>query len=556
MRLKQISFLFFILLSVNLIAQDMAQYTGNWEGKIANPKTFSLTISIENTTTSEALFKIVNDHTIVEQTFQFKAGEALNIPLAENLSFTGNLTKDKKTISGFIQSGLLLYHLDLIKTKANFYTGIWNLLMLDSLKSQDFYLSVENGIGDSYEAYPILGDDRFTGTWCANFSKENNRIFFTDFKTGMVFKGTLLPEKIELEMYLGDHLITVMTLSKSQQDWKTGDFKDIHFEDLPNTLQLTQLETLIAKDSLPNTHSVVISKKGKRIYETYFKGYTASIPHDMRSASKSISSAIVGIAKDQSLFKSVNQSIFDFLPETFQNYKDTLKAQIDLQSLLTMSSGLDAIDYGLNANPESLAVEDKYQPRPDWTKSILEAQMIYAPNTHANYGSANPYLLGVAIDSRVSQPLELFIDRYLFQPLEISNYIMQTDLTGRPYFGGGMYLTPLDMLKFGELYLHKGRFYGKQIISKKWVENSLQNYRVLENTEDKNGYGYFWWHHTYTVNSTKIDTYEARGAGGQYIFILPKLEVVVVLTSGNYRNGKTQQPESILEHYILPYLLN
>ena len=93
--------------------------------------------------------------------------------------------------------------------------------------------------------------------------------------------------------------------------------------------------------------------------------------------------------------------------------------------------------------------------------------MINSPNTKANYGSANPYLLGVAMDSVVSEPLELFIDKNLFEKLKISNYIIQTDMTGRPYFGGGMYLTSKDMLKFGELYLNKGKLNGKQIISKK-----------------------------------------------------------------------------------------
>lgn len=276
----------------------------------------------------------------------------------------------------------------------------------------------------------------------------------------------------------------------------------------------------------------------------------------MRSASKSISSAIVGIAKDKSLFKDVDQSIFDFLPDGYQKYKDSLKTRIDIKSLLTMSSGIDAIDYGINANPESAAVEDNYQPTDDWTKTILNAPMINKPNTHANYGSANTYLLGVAMDSVVSEPLELFIDKNLFKKLEISNYIIQTDMVGRPYFGGGMYLTPKDMIKFGELYLNKGTVNGKQILSKNWIKNSLKNYRVLENTADKNGYGYLWWHNNYQFDGASVKSNEARGAGGQYIFVLPELDMVVVITSGNYRNGKTQQPELILEKYILPHIRN
>src|SRR5690606_39262368 len=152
-------------------------------------------------------------------------------------------------------------------------------------------------------------------------------------------------------------------------------------------------------------------------------------------------------------------------------------------------------------------------------ETILKARMINKPNTVANYGSANPFLLGVAMDSVVSEPLELFIDKYLFQELEISNYIIQTDRNGSPYFGGGMYLTPKDMLKFGELYLNKGKWKSKRILSKKWVENSFKNYRNLDNVPDKNGYGYLWWHHKYQVIGKRIESIEARGAGGQYIFV-------------------------------------
>ena len=110
------------------------------------------------------------------------------------------------------------------------------------------------------------------------------------------------------------------------------------------------------------------------------------------------------------------------------------------------------------------------------------------------------------------------------------------------------------MLKFGELYLNKGKWKSKRIISKKWVKNSFKNYRNLENVTDKNGYGYLWWHNTYNANEKNIKSIEARGNGGQYIFVIPCLQTVVVITSGNYRNGKTQQPEMIFEKHILPYL--
>ena len=553
MRFQNTILFFLLLLILSVNAQQMEEYTHPWEGKIENSKIFNFTVAIENLQSGDATFKISNDHSIIDYRFKTNDNGQISIPFAENLLFEGAVAPNKKEINGFIKSGLLLYHITLSKVKNDSFVGIWNILMVDELKSQKFFLSIENGSGNNYEAYPVFGDNRFTGTWCSNFKKENSHITFNDVKTGLLFKGTLLNDKIQLGIFLGSHLISEINLTKSLVDWKIGGFNT---DNKKSILQLVEMESLISKDSLINTHGVLISRNGKLIYEKYFDGYNENIPHDMRSASKSISSAIVGIAKDQLLFKNVDQSIFAFLPAKYQTHKDSLKAKIDIQSLLTMSSGLDAIDYGINANPKSPAVEDNYQMTEDMTTAILSAPMINSPNTKANYGSANPYLLGVAMDSLVSEPLEIFIDRNLFQKLDISNYLIQSDLNGKPYFGGGMYLTSRDMLKFGELYLNKGKWNSKRILSKKWIESSFENYRVLENTKDKNGYGYLWWHNTYKVNGKSIKSIEARGAGGQYIFVIPTLKTVVVITSGNYRNGKTQQPETIFEKYILPFIEN
>ncbi|MBQ0788541.1 MAG: serine hydrolase [Oceanihabitans sp.] len=551
MKIQSISLLLFTFLTISLFGQDMAEYTSGWEGKIDGSKVFNLKVEIESFGLEKARLKISNSKSIIDYPFDSRSTSILKVPFAKNYSFEGVLSENGKEINGFIKSGMLLYHLKLTQSENNAFIGIWNLLMIDELKSLNFYLSVENGKGNDYQAYPIFGDNRFTGTWCDNFQKEKDLISFTDFKTGLQFKGKLTADEIQLGIYLGKNSITQVSLKKSTTDWEIGGFNN---KNKVSILKLTEMEKLISKDSLPNTHSVLISKKGEIIYENYFDGYNANIPHDMRSASKSISSAIVGIAKDKSLFTNIEQSIFDFLPNKYQTLKDSLKTEIDIQSLLTMSSGLDADDY--TRERKSSASENNYQPTRDWTETVLKATMINKPNTEANYGSANPYLLGIAMDSVISEPLELFIDKYLFQELEISNYIIQTDRNGNPYFGGGMYLTPKDMLKFGELYFNKGKWESKRVLSKKWVKNSFKNYRNLENVPDKNGYGYLWWHNTYQVNGKNIESIEARGAGGQYIFVVPCLKTVVVITSGNYRNGKTQQPEIIFEEYILPYLEN
>ena len=143
-----------------------------------------------------------------------------------------------------------------------------------------------------------------------------------------------------------------------------------------------------------------------------------------------------------------------------------------------MSSGLDAIDFGIDRMGQ--ATEDNYQNTPDWFKTVLEAPMIFDPGAHCNYGSANPYLLNVGLANELDEPLLSYMHRKLFQPLGFSNYSISKDDKGNPYFGGGSYMIPRDMIKFGELYGNKGVWNGQRLLSEQWVNDSFKKYAVLE----------------------------------------------------------------------------
>jgi len=311
--MKILKYTFSLLLIFPLLAnaQDMAEYTSGWEGEIENSKAFNFEVNIKNLDTKNASFLLSNHKDIIDYQFQPTNDRLLHIPFANGASFEGTVSKDGQEINGFIKSGMLFYHVILSQNENNSFVGNWNMLMVDELKSQNFYLSVENGSGNDYQAYPVLADDRFTGTWCANFQKDDDNISFVDFKTGLKFKGKLLPNAIKLNILLGEHLITQLDLKKSKTAWKIGGFKT---DNKTSNLKLMELQSQVLKDSLPNTHSILISKNGELIFEEYYNGYSQNVPHDMRSASKSISSAIVGIASDKSLFNNVDQSIFDFHP--------------------------------------------------------------------------------------------------------------------------------------------------------------------------------------------------------------------------------------------------
>jgi CubicO group peptidase (beta-lactamase class C family) len=552
---KSILFLVLILgFSFLAKAQNMNQYQGNWQTEMKGENPFQIQVQIQKNTEEDYTIQLKNtSFSFSQKAVYFSESKSISCNLSENLSLKGYFTENKKFFRGFITSGILNYQITLELSKSAIYEGTWNILMLDKLLSKNLYLSIENAEGDDYEAYPIFGDNRFTGTWCANFKKIDNKITFQDMKTGLAFEGILMEKQINLSVLLAGKILFKTIFTPSNEEWKIGKLeKDKKL--YSNSLDLSVLEDSIKNGVFQNTHSILISQNNKIIYENYFEGYHQNLIHDQRSASKSISSAILGITIDKKIIPSSESLLIDLLPQSNKIYfeDDSLKSKIKLHDLLTMSSGLDADDSERNSE----ASEDNYQRTQDWEKTVLNAKMKYAPNLHANYGSANPFLLGRAIqyqlEEKTNEDLLLFMDKYLLEELDSKNYIVQNDITGNPYFGGGMYLTPLDMLKFGELYLNEGRYQNKQIISKSWIEQSLKAHIFLENVPEKNKYGYLWWHHEYSFDNQKIQTVEARGAGGQYIVLIPKLNIVLVITSGNYNNKKTQQPEKIIEKYILP----
>lgn len=544
---------------------NIKDYEMQWEGKLNDKNAFNLSVSINVLNENEYNFSVFNKNFNFSKKVKSLSNNYIEFNIDDNTSFSGILNKKKEEISGFISSGMYFYHTRLTKDTSGLYKGKWNVFLLEEFISKSFFLSIENVTENGFDTFPFLGDQRFAGTHAMNSKLNGNVVTFQDFRTGIHFRAILLKETIELEALVANKAFTKVSLQKTKIPWKFGDYETDNNQifklndgwktkSLKEKILLEKMEDEIHQKKFINTHSVLISKKGKIVYEKYFDGYTNRTIHDQRSASKSIASAITGIAIEEGLLKNDSDFIYDYLPKKYQNPKEVLKSEIKIKDLLTMSSGLDAVDFGTKR--KSKASEQAYQNSRNWLKTVLEAPMINKPGTVANYGSANPYLLSVILNDLTPIPLQLYMDQKLLNPLGIHNYAIQKEMTGKPYFGGGMYISPRQMLKFGQLYLCKGKFNKKRILSKNWVEKSFKNYLNLENTKDKNGYGYLWWHKTYTVNSKEIKSIEARGNGGQYIFVIPELDVVSVITAGNFRNGKTQQPEIIFEKYVLPTLLN
>lgn len=315
-------------------------------------------------------------------------------------------------------------------------------------------------------------------------------------------------------------------------------------------------------------HSMLILKDSKLVFEEYFQGHrykwdsknhhgesinwNKSTPHGVKSVSKSITSLCIGIAIDKGFIKSVNQSIFDYLPN-LQHLKTNDKEKITIEHLLTMTSGLEWADLG---NVSNDIVGIWYQDK-DPITFILEKPLIYNPGTTFNYSGGNTIILGEIIKNASNMELDEFSKEYVFKPLEIdsSNWPLRFD-NGVIEAGGGLEMTPRDMVKIGITYLNNGIYNDTQIISKQWIEKSSIPYsnntdiNIQGHDSGNHDYSYSWWLKSYKKSGKEINMYHAVGWGGQEIIILSELNTVVVFTGGNYiPNVKAIE---ILEEYILP----
>lgn len=304
---------------------------------------------------------------------------------------------------------------------------------------------------------------------------------------------------------------------------------------IPGTLKGSGLDenlisTMISRiinGTYPNVHSILIVKDGKLILEEYFYEYHAEKLHELRSASKTFTSALVGAAVSNGFIKSLDDKVLSYFPDAhFQNTSEQKKA-ITIKNMLTQQSGLACNDY----DPNSPGNETKIYGTADWIRSVLNLQMEGDPGQKANYCSGNTMVLGKIVEKASKSSLYDFAGKYLFGPLGVKNYRWDfiTDQTHQDDFGQ-VYLKPRDMAKFGLLYLNGGKWNGTQILPKEYVRQSLSKQSVVDGID----YGYLWWCESLTAGGVKYDGMAAKGNGGQRIFIWPKQNIVAVVTGGNY----------------------
>ncbi len=323
-----------------------------------------------------------------------------------------------------------------------------------------------------------------------------------------------------------------------------------------DTRLLTELVASIARTKPgglrePYIHGLLIAHRGKLVMEEYFHGFDRDRPHDSRSAGKTIASALLGIALHQGIFDSLDTPVYPLFGgiHRFAN-ADPRKAQLTLRHLVSMSPGLDCRDD----NPERPGDENNMQSQqaqPDWYRYTLDLPMVSAPGESSFYCTAGINLIGGALQRKTGMSLLRFFQEDFADPLEISYYQMILSPTGDAYMGGGLRLLPRDFLKLGQVYLDGGVWKGKRLLSKDWVRQSARAHASLNQPDD---YGYGWWRQTFEVRGRSINTFFASGNGGQMLFVIPQLDMTVMIQAGNYSDGRTRNQfrDRFMGEFILP----
>ncbi len=328
--------------------------------------------------------------------------------------------------------------------------------------------------------------------------------------------------------------------------------------------QWAPLRQALDGEEYPGISSVLVARDGHLLYERYrdtdADGDSVALLRDTRSATKTVTGMLVGIAFDQGLFGAVDDPIMPLFADHRAANPDPRKAQTSFADLLTMSSLLECNDD----NPYSSGNEERMYVTEDWTGFVLDLPIKgFAPwmskpedspyGRSFSYCTAGVYLLGAAVQRVVGENLAEFAAKHLEGPLGIETVRWNQSPLGVGVGGGGTRYRSRDLLRLGELLRLGGRWGEQQVISAKWVEQTLS---VQVNARDDADYGYLIWRFNYTVDDQQHRVWAMSGNGGNYVYIHPQSGSVAVITSTAY-NQRYAHPntQKMFAEMVLPVLV-
>jgi len=323
--------------------------------------------------------------------------------------------------------------------------------------------------------------------------------------------------------------------------------------------RLSGLDAFLRQWPKRNVHAVVVVRRGKLVFEQYFPGrerrwmdwgglvhFSPTQKHDVRSISKSVTSLLIGMAVSENSFPPLDSPVVDCFPE-YTDRRSARKRQITFRHLLTMSHGLrwdESRSWKSRANDERQLFEAK-----DPCSYVLGRPLAIPPGLSFNYSGGATTLLAAALAKAVGRKIDAYAGEKLFQPLGITDFEWLT-------FAGcaevaafaGLRLRPRDLAKIGQLVADEGRWHGRQLLPASWISESTTPHVNAEG----NGalyYGYHWWLGRSLLNGHDLNWIAGFGSGGQRLFVVPRLDLVVAVNAFNYRH---HVPMAILNRFVLP----
>lgn len=287
-------------------------------------------------------------------------------------------------------------------------------------------------------------------------------------------------------------------------------------------LNLPELEHAFKKKKV---NAFLVFEKGEIVTEYYKTEKCAQNVYKINSITKSIVSILIGIAIEKRYIKSIHTPIVEWIPNMPKD-----KQLLTLYHFLTMTTGEEWKEFGDGVTFPNDFVESK-----NWIDYILNKPIIEQPGTKMNYNSGSSHILSYILQLATGMTTAAFAEKYLFEPLHITNYEWQQDPQGIFVGGFGIKMKPTDMLKIGLLCLQNGYWNRQQLVSSNWIEQSHQ--KQFTTYKHIGAYGFHWWVLDKETFNVPYHTYFAMGYGGQYILIVPQIELTAVITSQMPKRG-------------------
>jgi len=500
--------------------------------------------------------------------------------------FRGSLSRDRKQIVGnWIQPPSVFPYSVSYATPvelAELEPSVWQGTIHPLEEKVSFYLKVERGADGKLRAFVRNPEANMARGQTFDITVDGTNVKITN--QGGRIDGTYDPERDTLTLPVLDGSSPLLFTRRDRNTavgfyprteaatdayvyrppvpehdgWQVGTLKEVGL----NVASIKELieRILSTPPSLENPvdlHSLLIARHGKLVLEEYFYGYDEGSPHDLRSAGKTYTSLLAGIAHDKGFKIAPETPVYSF----FAKYRpianeDPRKAKMTIRDLLTMTSGY----YCSDNDPNAPGNEDRMQnqtAQPDWTKYTLDLPMASDPGgTNAVYCSVDINLAMAAVRQATGEWVPNFFYENVARPLQMRGYAMNLTPTKEAYGGGGLQIRPRDELKLGQLYLSGGVWNGHRIVSDQWVKDSLtvhSHFKPALPSDTDHGYGYAWHSRPHQYRGKVIRDYYAAGNGGQYIIVLPELDMVVVMNGGDYSQAKKYYPfeSDLLQRYII-----